>query len=359
LGRREFLKKVAAGAVAATTAGRLLRGGAAQAGTEPPKYKRADFSILTKGGYGVGFHWLPYTWSRKYPPFDWKNNRKESIRNHHKSVEEFDVKYCAEQVQSTGAGHVLFTLSQVYHLLCCPCEPFDKVCPGLTSERDLIMDIADELGKYDIKLMGYYCQAVRNVAWHEACGLDDKDKTKLVRTISDVWSCLGERYKDKLIGWWFDHGRFYRGVARQHRGDWTWHQFAQAAKAGFPGRLITYNGGVENINPMTERQDMWAGELTCVNYVPRGTLATNLPWYSFVEWHCGPYAKISGSWMMRPDVEKRPFPSPSAETIAGFYQRFKAVGGTVTYNLLIDREGNIYVKDLKLMAEVRRIIRGE
>ena len=33
------------------------------------------------------------------------------------------------------------------------------------------------------------------------------------------------------------------------------------------------------------------------------------------------------------------WPAPSAETLADFYKNFYRVGGTVTFNLLMDRDG--------------------
>ena len=61
--------------------------------------------------------------------------------------------------------------------------------------------------------------------------------------------------------------------------------------------------------------------------------------------------------MLKDDPRKAVFPAPSAETIAGLYGRFKALGGTVAFNLLIDREGNIYDRDLNAMAKVRRLLK--
>ena len=354
LPRREFLK--AAGGVAAASALSLARGSDEQTTPPPPKYKRADYSLLTRGGYGVGFHWLPYTWSGKYPKFDWKNDRKQSIRNWHKSIDEFDVKKFVDQVRSTGAGHVLLASAQVYQLLCCPNEVLEKMCPGIVSERDLVMELADGLGQHNIKLLLYYCHAARNEEWCRVSGYREKDRTRYYNSVMAVWAWMGERYRDKLAGWWLDHGKGYRQADRCFGREHGWHKLAQALKAGFPGRLISYNSSVEGITPLTQRQDMWAGELNCINYVPRGTLAGRLPWYSFFDWHSNSHSKISGVWMFHDDPKKVGYGSPSAETIAGFYHRFKAAGGTVAFNLMIDREGNIYDRDLKTMAEVRRCV---
>lgn len=63
----------------------------------------------------------------------------------------------------------------------------------------------------------------------------------------------GQRYGDRLAGWWFDDGAisyYYRST--------PWERLATAAKAGHPGRLIAFNPW--ELPSPTEFQDYWCGE---------------------------------------------------------------------------------------------------
>ncbi|MHC4983456.1 MAG: hypothetical protein ACYTF6_09875 [Planctomycetota bacterium] len=312
--------------------------------TQGNQYKRADFDILSKTGYGVGVHWTYRTLPRKGPkkPFA-------------EAVEAFDVPRFVEQVRRTGAGHLLFTSNHVYHYIPGPNPEVDKILPGRTCRRDLIMEIADALEAAGIKLILYYNHGIcgDNDEWIEAVGGRDEDKSRYFDNLKRIIGWMGEHYGDKVIAWWFDGAKIFK----QWAGDFA--EITAAAKAGLPQRLVCYNNALECVASLTEHQDYWAGETARANFVPRGpTTPAGLPWYGFFDWHAHHDHMWVGCWGF---WEKQwldlDWPAPSTETLAEFYRRFEALGGTVTYNLLIYQEGQIYPGDLEAMGKVKRILR--
>ena len=75
-------------------------------------------------------------------------------------VNEFDTEKFAEQIQSTGASYVIFTMMQRTRHLIAPNKTFDKITgykPGeACATRDLVEDLYASLHKRGIKLMLYW-----------------------------------------------------------------------------------------------------------------------------------------------------------------------------------------------------------
>ena len=132
----------------------------------------------------------------------------------------------------------------------------------------------------------------------------------------------------------------------------------KAAKAGYSDRLISYNSGVENQESYTEFQDYWAGEITRLNYYPRTDLTINsLPWFAFASWHPEPHIPLCGEWGLHKNSYKLDWFQPCPDDAAQFYERFnKEKSGTVTFNLFIWQDGEIYAPDLDTMEKVKKIV---
>ena len=103
--------------------------------------------------------------------------------------------------------------------------------------------------------------------WLKASGFWETDTTKFFNNWKSIIAEAGERYGDKLAGWWFDDGTtnyYYRSA--------PWESLAKAAKAGNPQRLVSFNAWEMN-NP-TRFHDYCTGE-AC--YDPRGIDALLTP----------------------------------------------------------------------------------
>ena len=87
---------------------------------------------LQKTGYGLMFHYEAF--------------KNHSTQSYNRAVDSFDVEKFASEVESTGAGHVIFVIGQHWGKYCAPNKAYEKllgVPNGIwTSKRDLIMEIA-------------------------------------------------------------------------------------------------------------------------------------------------------------------------------------------------------------------------
>ena len=75
-----------------------------------------------------------------------------------RQVDAFDVEGLANQLASTGAKYLLFTIGQNSGHYCAPNATYDKIVgitPSKCSRRDLVADLAEELKERDMRLMVY------------------------------------------------------------------------------------------------------------------------------------------------------------------------------------------------------------
>lgn len=193
--------------------------------------------------YGLMVHWTAQTVPRSGPPKPYAD-----------AVRDFDVQTFADQVAQTGAGFVVITTSHAKMFFPAPLKSLDRIQPGRTTQRDLVADLADALGKHNIRLMLYYhLGAIEDRTWLEKSGFWKTDTSEFWNNWTAVIGEVGERYGDKLAGWWFDDGTatyYYRSA--------PWERLATAAKAGNPERLVCFNPW--ELPPATEFQDYYPGE---------------------------------------------------------------------------------------------------
>ena len=157
---------------------------------------RSDTRWLQECRYGLMCHWT----SQSFP-------RRGERKPYDQAVREFDVEGFAEQVRQTGAGFVVFTTSHAQHFFPAPLESLDHILPGRTARRDLVADLADALGRRGVKLFLYYhLGASSDPAWLKATGFWETDTSRLFNNWTAMISEAGQRYGDRLAGWWFDDG---------------------------------------------------------------------------------------------------------------------------------------------------------
>lgn len=204
---------------------------------------RADASWLQAARFGVMVHWT----SDSMPVHG-------DRRPYAEAVDAFDVEAFADTMHRTGAGFVVFTTSHVRQFFPAPLAALDHVLPGRTTRRDLVGDLADALGRRGIRLMLYYhLGTAGDPEWLEAAGFRAGDRARFFGTWQAIVREAGERYRERLAGWWFDDG-----AITYYPMNPPWEALARAAKAGFPGRLVCFNPW-ELASP-TEFQDFFAGE---------------------------------------------------------------------------------------------------
>ena len=312
-------------------------------------YVRSDFSPLRESLYGIGFHWTTHAVPATGDPLPFED-----------AVGAFDVDRFVSQAVDTGAGHVLITSAHAIHHLPCPNPEVDRVMSGRTCRRDLIGEIGEALRRENIKLVFYYHHGtdgpLQDPEWFAASGANLPDQSRFYENYCRILGWMGEKYGDLVTAYWFDAG--YGLVAR---GEVPWEKMTLAAKAGHPGRLVTYNSGIENHLLYTPCQDYWAGELCRINFTPRGELTpSGLPWHAFVGWHTNlnPEYAMCAEWNLTMGNRDAEFFPPSVESVVMLIDRFSAVGGTTTFNLLCYQDGTAHAVDMAVMKQVKEIISG-
>lgn len=309
-------------------------------------YIRADYAPIRDTVYGIGFHWTTWTLPKEGEPVGFEE-----------AVETFDVDRFVQQAVDTGAGHVLFTSTHQLHWLPAPNPEVDKLISGRTCRRDLLMEIADGLGKADIKLILYYHHgtdgANQDPEWWEASGAGKSDQTEFYNNYCNILQWMGEHYGPKVIAYWFD-----AAYGLMKRGEVPWERMLEASKAGHSGRLITYNAGIELHDMYTPLQDYWAGEVCRLNFRPKGLLTCEgLPWHSFTAWHASYIYPGCGEWGIDHNTRGEEWTPPPVEYVAEYLRHFRECKGAVTFALLCYQDGSVYDADLQRMKELKKLVR--
>jgi hypothetical protein len=209
-------------------------------------------------GYGLMFQWT----NRATPP-------EGEIKPWEEKVSDFKLGEFVDMVESTGASYVLWSVTWGNQYISAPIQSLDAILPGRTTKRDLLGEMADALHERGIKLIFYYhygydCNHSIDAEWMEASGGYKADKTEFYQNWMAIVSEIGERYGDKLNGWWFDGGqRYYNNHFDNTPGDQgflsaPFKELTLAAKNGNPDRIVAYNSWVKP--RLTEYQDYYAGE---------------------------------------------------------------------------------------------------
>ena len=205
--------------------------------------QRSDTAWLQKAGYGLMSHWTSETCPRRGRP-----------KPYAQAAQDFDVEMLANQVQEAGAGFLVLTTSHAQFYFPAPIQAIDRILPGRIAPRDLVADLADALGKRGIRLMLYYhIGASSDPQWLKASGFWETDTSRIFGNWTAIISEVGQRYGDRLAGWWFDDGSinyYYRSA--------PWERLTRAAKAGNANRLVGYNPWI--LPSPTEFQDFCCGE---------------------------------------------------------------------------------------------------
>jgi hypothetical protein len=310
---------------------------------------RSNTDWFVNAKYGVMFHFSPTVYPRygKRKPFD-------------QAVRDFDVKKFVEMVRETGAGYVYFFVSHGIFWVPAPIKTVDKILPGRTCDRDLIGDVAQELEKYDIRLMLYYNPAYYDdVDWRIAAGWGPQlhlqspkecgcevnwDKSKFYQNQINILEELGARYGRSLWGYWFDNGYPHQLFERQ----------MEACKLGNPDRIIGYNSGI--YPKVTDFQDYFAGEfgnspiLPPPGYFEEGGAQAGLQPHGTIF--------IDGAWHhFRPDTEIGP-QRFTTENLIDYIKKCIERKMVLTINFNIYQDGSVSPITLEQMKAVRKAIRG-
>ena len=203
---------------------------------------RASTTWMADAKYGLMFTWTAASFPRNGP-----------MKSYADATRDFDVNAFADMVANTGAGFIVFATSWSTYYFPAPIKSWEHVAPGQTTQRDLIADLADALGRRHIKLMIYYHAGRVEKNWWSGTTVRSMDRAAYFKEWEDQIREIGLRYGEKLAGWWFDDGTtFYYPLQA------PWKAMTEAAKAGYPGRVVGYNSWI--LPKATDFQDYACGE---------------------------------------------------------------------------------------------------
>jgi len=290
---------------------------------------RANTDWLAKAGYGIMLHWT----SQSQP----KNGPHKPYAD---AVRDFDVDAFADLVGQTGAGYVLFTNGHGESYCPAPIRAWEKIHPGMTTERDLLIELSDKLNARGIKFM-IYMNSPR------MAGMGKVSAEQYMDNHREILTEIGEHYGSKIAAYCFDS--WYQGY--EEYPDFSFEELYQLCKIGYPDRLVSFNTWILPVN--TPWQDFWFGE----SYVPgrpaeeriiqRGP-GRGLQYQSLIV--------LENLWV---HDNPSPMASPwlSAEVLAEFIKANMQKGGAVTINVGIYQEGTFGEKSFEVLKALKKIVR--
>jgi hypothetical protein len=290
---------------------------------------RASTEWLTKCGYGVMFHWTSQS-----------VNPDGSNKPYAQAVNDFDVKKFADMVEETGAGYVIFTIGHAEQYCPAPIKSWEKCHQGKTTQRDLIEEMANTLNAKGIRLILYMNS-------YGTAKFGKVDNLEFYETFTDILKEFGDRYKEKVAGYWFDCWyQIFEGFP-----DIPFEDFYKATKTGNKDRIICLNSWI--YPSVSSWQDYWAGEVVSPVAVPeKGFMkdgpAPDLPYHALLIME--PY------WVQ----EKAEMPEPRfhSSELSQYIRNCMKNGGAVTINMGIYQNGTVDEKALKVMKEIKQQIRS-
>ena len=289
---------------------------------------RASTDWFVDAKYGLTFHWTARSQPRRGPQKPYCD-----------AVRDFDVNAFADMVEEAGAGYVIFTSSHDPHYFPAPIQTIEKILPGNTCERDLIGDLADALNERGIKFIMYYT-GCRTRPFSQASGWNNYDKTENYKIFADLLTEIGQRYGDKIAGYWFDMVPY--NVSHHFE------TLFKAAKVGNPNRIITWNGWIQR--KPTDFQEYWSGEVVDLVY-PFESLDKNYQPHVWII--------IDDSWVHnRPDTDIGPLKFTNQQLIE-YVKTCVERNIVVSMNVSIYQDGTISPAATEQLRALKEAIRGK
>ncbi len=308
---------------------------------EKAKALRSNAQWMGKLKYGFFFHWNANSMPRKGEP-----------KSYQEAVRDFDAEAFAKMVNECGGELVFFTTAWAQAYFPAPLESFDRILPGRTTERNLVADLADALGKYGIKLILYY-NFKGDDAWQKALGYTKETPQNLIDNTEKILEEIGERYGDKIAGLWLDDGIAY------YPCEANFEKLTRAIKKGNKDLVVGYNSWI--LPRLTDFQDFFGGELGLSEssagvgnpWLPAGGngVFTGGPQEGLQATYCG--LMEPGDWTHIEKDSEIGDPLLSAEQLVSIIQASNERGNLPMMNLQIYQDGTISPKTRELLKTVK------
>lgn len=230
-------------------------------------------AFLRKARFGVFAHALAEHMREKPDPESWN-----------RWCDTFDVSRYAAQVESSGAGYVIFTVGQNSGFFAAPNPVYAELtgCGMRLSKRDLIADLAAEIHRRGMRLIVYLpsgapCndpEACRALEWSNANYVYSNPWAGAGRQVDfqlrweQILCCWAESWGTCIDGWFVD-GMYHYKTMYDFPEAPCFRSLAAALRAGNPDAALAFNSGTAlMIKSISEEEDYTAGE--CAEAFPVG-----------------------------------------------------------------------------------------
>lgn len=302
--------------------------------------QRADTTWFVRAGYGVKYTWADDTRPRKGAP-----------KPYAEAVDDFPVKAFGDLMETCGAGYVIFQVNRTRNHCPAPIASWEDAFPGHTTNRDLIGEIADDLGRRGVRLLLYMASPVlgqlgplRSSGRYQLT----LGEEALVDRFQIVLTEMGRRYGQRLAGYWLDG--WTRLSEAYH--DIPYETILRACRVGNAGRLTALNSWIFPI--VSPWQDYWAGEVHSLpqpfsdRIIGQGAGA-GLQAHALVSIH--PHWNNSGLGPIPP-------PQFTAEELVDYVQANIAHQAVTSINVGAYQEGDMIDEHRQMLVRLRREVRG-
>jgi hypothetical protein len=277
---------------------------------------------------------------------------------------EFDVDSWVQDMKDLGADYVVWSVTWWRYTMPAPITAVNTIVGNSerTTERDLLGEVANALEAEGIDLYFYY-HLGQETSYNGGYGLGDwwqaqdypdtfngwatGDKTTFFNNWESVISEIGNRYGDKLDGWFFDDGITYYPAPFESLGT--------AARAGNPDRLISYNQWI--VAHYTDFQDVYFGEH---HRLPK----EGDEGYLTESGQAGLFGhnmyRLENDWGIR--SENQSISALSHNTASGLYSLVKEstdLGFPTTFNMLMYEDGTLFQESVDAVLGMKDLLDTE
>jgi hypothetical protein len=292
---------------------------------------RSGTDWLAKAGYGLMLHWT----SKSQPEKGERKSFPDAVRD-------FNVDAFADLVEQTGAGYVLFTNGHAESYCPAPISAWEKIHPGMTTKRDLLMELSDKLNERGIKFM-IYMNSPR------MANMGKVPVAQYMENHREILTEIGERYGSKIAGYAFDS--WYQGY--EEYPDFSFEELFRLCKIGYPDRLVAFNTWILPVN--TPWQDFWFGETYIPGHPAQERIVQKGPGRG-LQYHS--LIVMENLW-----VHENPAPMETpwlnADNLSKYIRASMQNGGAVTINVGIYQEGTFGEESLEVLRSVKKLVRGK
>lgn len=281
-----------------------------------------------------------------------------------------DVGNIARTLHDVGAGYYFFTVMQGTRYLAAPNETFRKITQTEPySKRDLVSELYEKLHKYGIDLCLYYTGDGPYKSEPEGSRFGfSEPRGHVSDEFVDKWSSVlreyAVRYGDKVTAWWIDG--CYTKFLGYNESQLV--KYIEACRDGNPDVLVALNSGNDiirgdggsgseeseaiNDSILLPEQTMICGEENEFTYVPRSRFLGK--WKNAQAHFLAPLGTascgIGASWASD-GVQC------SKEQLAEYIKHVNDVGGVVSIDVILYRDGSFSEKQLEVLDYIGKTCR--